>query len=554
MTVWSRIKKYFWFFVDTGFNIVILSVLTGLFAGVLITFYGVCVHYGEHWSVEVYKYIVENPWFIPLLFIALFGGALAIGSIVKLVPMIRGSGIPQIEGAARGIVPFRWYTTIISMFACSLACVFLGLSAGSEGPSLEMGGCCGDMTSRLLRRNQMTRRLQTAAGSSAGLAVAFNAPFTGMVFALEEAFRSFAAPVFICSALSVITALVTRNALRPMWGQGVGFTFDSFVFAEIAPTAFLYVALAAVIAAAFGVIFYYVMFATKKLIKKVNFWGGRGKYLIPFMLAGVFGLITPYAMGGGHSFIDALGTHGTGNIELAEVFGLGITVTLIFIIAFKFTAAVLAMACGVPCGVFIPMLAIGAGLGGLISVILKSLGMDPVYVDFLVVICMATFFVTIVKAPITGLVMVFELTGSMANLLPALLGITIGYVISEIFKLEPIYERSLEGFIHEEGLHKNTVRARISLVVKENSHADDNPLRAIVWPSNGMIVEIINCEGERLIADGETILRGGYTIVFEGETKNEDELKKYLISLVGKQPQENILNVDDRLEPFGDKL
>lgn len=210
----SKHRKYVRAFLDNGINLVLLSVLTGLFAGVAVTFYNILANIGEDTSAKLYQLIRENPAFFPLLLLGLASGGMVIGTLVRFVPMIRGSGIPQIEGAARGVVRFKWYVTMCSMFAASLACIFLGLSAGAEGPSLQMGGCAGDAVGAALKRNKMTRRLQIAAGSSAGLAVAFNAPVTGLVFAMEEAFRSFSPQVFISAAISVVVALFTRNAIR----------------------------------------------------------------------------------------------------------------------------------------------------------------------------------------------------------------------------------------------------------------------------------------------------------------------------------------------------
>lgn len=84
--------------------------------------------------------------------------------MVRLVPMIKGSGIPQTAGATRGIVHFRWYREAAAMFAASLLSIFMGLSAGSEGPSLEIGGACGDGVACLFRRSEMVRRYQVTGG------------------------------------------------------------------------------------------------------------------------------------------------------------------------------------------------------------------------------------------------------------------------------------------------------------------------------------------------------------------------------------------------------
>ncbi len=534
----EKFRKNLQSFADNGINFVLISLLTGLFSGVVVTFYNILAHIGEETSVKLYTLLLENPAFIPLLFVGLAAGAVVIGTFVRLVPMIRGSGIPQIEGAARGIIRFKWYITMCSMFAASLACIFLGLSAGAEGPSLEIGGCAGEAVGKTLKRNQMVRRLQIASGSSAGLAVAFNAPVTGLFFALEEAFRSFSPQVFICAALSIVTALFTRNAIRPPLGYGTGFTFESFIFPD--GFSFMYciwVIPAALVAALAGVAFYHSVFAAKKLFKKITFFKGAGKYIIPFMLAGAFGLITVYAMGGGHSFIEALGTHGTGEIQLERVFGLSVAASILIVFVFKYLAGVMAMGCGIPCGVFIPMLAMGAGLGGVLAIAFVAMGMDPTFCDYFTIICMAVFFTTIVRAPITGIVMVFELTGQFTNFLPVLLGVAIGYLISMLFKLEPIYEKNLDAFIVDEKLYANVRKERISLIVQPHSKAEMNKVRAIIWPTNGLVVEVVS-DGVTIVPDGEYVFKAGDTLIFECETDSLEELYVYLYEIVGK-PQEN---------------
>lgn len=542
-------KKYGRLLLDNAMNMFCMSVLTGLFAGVIVTFYNILMSIGEGTSEQLYALLSVNPAFIPLLFAGLAAGAVLIGTLVRFVPMIRGSGIPQIEGAARGVIRFKWYVTMCSMFAASLACVFMGYPAGAEGPSLEIGGCCGSATGTLLKRNQMVKRLQIASGASAGLAVAFNAPITGIVFAMEEAFRSFSPQVFLCAAISVVTAVLTRNAIRiPVLGaESVGFAFTGFEF----NFAFdgggfmfcLWAALAALITALFGVGFYHLVFLTKKLFRKVTFFKKTGKYIIPFVIAGAFGLITVYSLGGGHLFIDHLATGGTGEIKIESVFGASLLVSLLIIVAIRFITAVLSMGCGVPCGVFIPMLAIGAGIGAVLSVLFQSGGMGSEYGDYLVIICMAAFFTCIVKAPITGIVMVFELTGQFKNFLPAMIGVAVGYTVGALFRTEAIYEKNLSLFIQEEKIYEKIKKICISLTVQSGSKACGKPVRETVWPSNGLVVNRISPDGTHSVPDGESVLNAGDIIEFQCETDDEKELRDYLYAVVGKQgAEENKVN------------
>ena len=192
------------------------------------------------------------------------------------------------------------------------------------------------------------------------------------------------------------------------------------------------------------------------------------------------------------------------------------------------------MGCGVPCGVFIPMLAVGAGLGAILSLLFQKCGMDPAYSDYLVIICMAAFFTCIVKAPITGIVMVFELTGQFTNFLPALLGIVIGYLVGMLFRTEAIYEKNLEQYIEDNKIAESFKKERVRVFIREHSKAEGKPVRAIVWPSNGLVVELIHTDGTQTVPDGETVLKAGDELVFECETDDVDELMDYLYSIVGK--------------------
>lgn len=116
------------------------------------------------------------------------------------------------------------------------------------------------------------------------------------------------------------------------------------------------------------------------------------KLLFPFIFAGVFGLISVSVMGGGHSFIESLGTLGGSREQsIATIFSSPVVVTLILVLVMRIIATAFNLGAGVPCGIFIPMLAIGACIGALVSKLAILWGMAPEYADCIVMICMATF-------------------------------------------------------------------------------------------------------------------------------------------------------------------
>ena len=95
-------------------TLILLAAITGVFSGAVVTIYNVLTAYGEEYSAEWYKGVLANPGFIPLLFLALAAGAIVVGTAVKFVPLARGSGIPQIEGAIRGGIVLRWFRTLVT--------------------------------------------------------------------------------------------------------------------------------------------------------------------------------------------------------------------------------------------------------------------------------------------------------------------------------------------------------------------------------------------------------------------------------------------------------
>ena len=156
---------------ENGLSLVLFSLITGAAVGVVVTLYNVLVSYGDEYSVALYGEIFLRPYFIPLLLVGLLLASIVVGTAVRFVPMARGSGIPQTEGAARGLMRLGGLRTMCTMFACSLAAVFLGMSAGAEGPSVLNGRARTNACSSLRARardlpSRSTRRSRDCSSPS----------------------------------------------------------------------------------------------------------------------------------------------------------------------------------------------------------------------------------------------------------------------------------------------------------------------------------------------------------------------------------------------------
>ena len=520
-------------------QLVAVGGVTGIFAGAAVTLYTLLASAGEEFSRGVYDFIRNNPVFLPLLFIVLALGAFFLSVMVRLVPMIKGSGIPQTAGATRGIVHFRWYREAAAMFAASLLSIFMGLSAGSEGPSLEIGGACGDGVACLFRRSEMVRRYQVTGGACTGLAVAFNAPLTGMAFAFEEAHKRFTPEVFICAFSSVITGLLTHTAIYAAMGRTPANSFETYVFYEMHVSAYGFVFLSALVCGVLGVLFYQAVFGFRRLFEKLRSaypragnWAAIGSAVL---LGGAFSLITVNVMGGGHALVQSLGTlGGTAQESTAGIFSLPLVGTLAVTLILKFVITCVNMGAGVPCGAFIPMLAIGACIGALLNRGWLALGMDAKYADLMVMICMAAFFTSIVKAPITGIVMVCELTWSFAPLLPVVIGVSVGYFIGDISRTDGIYEKLLELFEKENGIRERAHREVFTVSVQHACIADGRAVRDVLWPSGAIVTEIARGE-TKILPDGDTALHGGDILTVVCKTDCPEKAQEDLCHITGNK-------------------
>lgn len=522
--------------------LILFSVIAGVFAGTAVTLYTVCTGYGEKCSVAWYKAFLNLPYLIPLLFLALCAAAIIIGTAIKFIPMAKGSGVPQAEGAVRGAFRLKWFRLMCTSFALSLSAVFLGMSAGSEGPSILIGACAGNGAGALANKNSRFTRCLIGGGASTGLAVAFNAPLTGFLFAVEEAHKKFTPEVIVSALFSVLSGVAVRNGILTLLALAdpsftVSSAFAAFelsgagTFADTMAVAGISL-VAAIIIGLLGVGFYYAVTGMRKVFAKINFFRGTGRMIIPFAAAGAFGLISIYEMGGGHSLIEALGTHGgTESMSVTLNFASPLIAALIVVLVLKFAASVLNMGAGVPCGVFIPMLAVGACAAGIFSQLALNIGMNAAYSDIIVMIGTAAFFSAVVKAPLTATVMVFELTGSYNfNLIfPVALASAVGYTIGRLFRTEPIYDVLLEGYAREFG--EKGERKEFTVSVEKGGFAAGRNIRDLMLPV-GVAITAVKRDENNLTPHDDLDLAEGDVITLSAKAENEKEKYDALYSLI----------------------
>ena len=511
-------------------QLVWVGAVTGVFSGAMVTLFTLLAAKGEELSRDAYAFVRQNPAFIPVLLLVLALGAFLIGVAVHISSVTRGCGIPHAEGGARGLLKFNWWKDAVATFSACLLGIFMGLSIGAEGPSVLIGACVGDGVASCSHRNEMIKRYQITGGACTGLAVAGNAPLTGMIFAFEEAHKRFTPEVFICAFSSVIFGMLTRTGIYGLLRLDIQSSFHSYIFHALPLSAYWYVLLAGVGCGLLGVAFYKFAFFARKLFSKIQIKDGKYNHFVRIAIAvaigGIVSFLAADVMGGGHELIDGLGT--LGGLREPTV---GLVWTLVLVLLLKFLITGVNIGSGLPCGIFVPVLAIGACFGGLFNRAFLAWGMPTEYADLIVMICISALFATIVKAPLTAIVMICELTGSFAPLLPVIIAVSIGYIIGNLSKTDGIYEELLEVYEHETGIHNRAVKEVYSYIVQNGAIAQNREVRDILWPYGARVTEIKRRE-EHILPDGATLIRSGDELTIVCYTAEHEKVKDELKHLL----------------------
>ncbi len=517
-------KKYF---LSTMVPAVFYGTLTGIVTGAVIWGYQFLAEEILSVSSSIYEFITKNLAFLPLL----IGGLLIAGMLsyfnTKFTPEAKGGGVPYIEGAARGILPLKWYHVVPATIFGSFLSFFCGLPLGSEGPSVLIGGALGEGVNsfggKFYRKHNAWSRFSITGGASAGFATALNAPLAGILFALEECHKKFSPIVLLVSALSVMFAMITSGLLKHITGMGEHALYP-FTVVNFEVTEFYLPLIVGIVAGVAAVAFSFLLCKFAPSLRKIKVHP-MIKTMAAFLLSGLACLIFIDLVGGGAGLIRKIGAM---EIEWQII---------IAILAIKLVLLIVCVAAQVSGGMFIPFMCIGALVGGLIARLMLVCGMNEAYYSTVVAITMCAFLGAVLKAPITAVVLIVELTGGAASFLESFLAIIAAYLIAELCHTKPIYDAMLENIIKTRREGKEVKTVKIEVVVKEGSYAVGKILRDILFPFVVTTVVHKNAsDGDsnpELYSRGERIIRAGDIIEVEARTAYEDRLRSELSSIFG---------------------
>jgi CIC family chloride channel protein len=353
---------------------------------------------------------------------------LAAWLVRRFAPEASGSGIPHVEAVLRQKLPPAPFRLIPIKFVGGLLAIGSGLALGREGPSVQMGAGAADLLGKFFRRPLSDRRVLLAAGAGAGLATAFNAPLAGAVFVLEELARRFDTRITIATFGASAGAI---SVSRVLLGQAPDFTVESFSYPGFGALP-MYLALG-LLAGILGLAY------NRAIVGALDAAGLMRKAPVELRAAvigaavGLIAWFAPQLVGGGDALTQStLDSH----IPLASL-------AILFVV--RFALGAVSYAAQTPGGLFAPMLVLGAQSGLFFGVLANRWNPDmaPNPVTFAVV-GTAAFFTAVVRAPLTGIILIIELTGQSTLLRPLLAACFAAMVVPTVMRNRPIYDSQLD--------------------------------------------------------------------------------------------------------------
>ena len=398
-----------------------LSVFIGIFSGLAV----VCFRYAIDWS-RMYLLGAEttaSP--LRLILAPTLAGLVIAALVLHVFPLARGSGVNQTKAALyiyNGFIPFR---TAIGKFLTAALAIGSGQSLGPEDPSLQIGAGLASALGRKLHLSRDRMRLIAPVGAAAGLAAAFNAPISAVLFVIEEVIGRWSVGVLGSVVLSAVSSVVVMR-----WFLGSEPLFRIPPVELVRPTELLaYIGLG--IAGGFASIAFSSGIALMRpRLKAMPRWT---QYFQPaiagLIIGGIAALGAPQVMGAGYEYMDEA-IHGQFTWQF-----LGILAGL------KIIATLLSFTSGTPGGMFAPTLFIGAMLGAFVA------GVEHVLLPHLMVstgtyaiVGMGVLFAGFLRAPMTSVFMVLEVSGNYSIILPVIVANTFAYVISRALQPVPIFD------------------------------------------------------------------------------------------------------------------
>jgi chloride channel protein, CIC family len=387
-----------------------LSIVIGLFGGLSVVCFQLAIDSTRFWLLGSSL----RPSAVRVLLAPTVAGLVVAVLVQKLFPRVRGSGVNQTKAAVYifdGRIPFN--TVIGKFLTCALA-IGAGHSLGPEDPSLQIGAGIASALGRRMRLSREKVRLIAPVGAAAGLAAAFNAPISAVLFVIEEVIGNWSAGVL---GAVVISAVASVTVERWFMGDEPLFRVPAYHFRK--PSELLVYVVLGIVGGYFSVFFLKLVLHLRPWLKRLPPWTQYVQPAASGFLIGLIGLGFPQVMGAGYNYMDQ---------AMHDQFAWHL---LLLLAVLKLVATSLSFVSGTPGGLFAPVLFMGAMLGGGVGGLERHFfPLQVASIGPYALVGMGVLFAGILRAPMTSIFMIVELTGDYSVIVPVMISNALAYLIS----------------------------------------------------------------------------------------------------------------------------
>jgi CIC family chloride channel protein len=368
-------------------------------------------------------------------------GSLVMGYLLyRYFPDARGSGVPQTKAALYAREGRITAATMFGKFFCTSATLASGIPLGREGPTVQVGAGIASVLGRNLGLRPEKVKALIPVAAAAAIAAAFNTPLAAVLFALEEIVGDLHAPVL---GSVVLAAATSWGVLRLLLGNDPLFKVPQYQLVN--PWEFAIYAVLGVAGGLVSVAFTKLLLGMRERFLKLSRKTVPFQPVIGGIVVGLMGWFVPQVLGVGYEHVGAV-LNG----------GMALRV-MVLLLVLKLFAVTTSYASGNAGGIFGPSLFLGAMLGGTIGTVAHNLfPYHAATAGAYALVGMGTVFAGIVRAPMTSVVMIFEITRDYAVIVPLMISNLVSLFIATRLQKQPIYE----ALARQDGIHLPTAETR----------------------------------------------------------------------------------------------
>lgn len=398
----------------------IIAVVVGIYSGLSVACFRVLI---EWFHLRVLGSSLVPPFPRVVVVPAAVGLALAL-LVVRFFPAARGSGVNQTKAALYIYDGFIAFRTVVGKFLTSALAIGSGQSLGPEDPSLQIGAGLASALGRRLSLSRERMRYIAPVGAAAGLAAAFNAPITAVLFVIEEVIGRWTAGVLGAVVLAAVSSVVTEQ-----WFLGDEPLFRVPPYHLAHSSELLAYAALGLVGGGVALMFVKLIAVLRPRLRALPPWTWYAQPAVAGLLIGGIALRFPQVMGAGYEYIDQ---------AMHDQFGWRMLAALCLL---KLCATTVSFVTGTPGGLFAPTLFMGAMLGGAVCAIERHVAPGATGpIGAYALVGMGTMFAGILRAPMTSVFMIVEVSGNYSIVLPLMISNTIAYLVSRRFQQIALFD------------------------------------------------------------------------------------------------------------------